>query len=197
MRKVALLSALAGLLFGSAGEAAERVRLEARLVAADGAPLAQLPVRIVMGGGSGAREPTAGRKVTTDGDGRVTLEAETPMKTRRISLDNIFVRYPAQFLEIGIELDLRGRPALYWIELDNTREGTAALMKAFVTGPKGRFDRALKFHPDLYSWSIPDDPQGLMMTGVGAELKHHEMEGAPGEGWTVRLTLQKHEFEVR
>lgn len=198
MRKIAMLSGLAALVSGCSPEPVEeRVRLDAQFVNAEGAVLAQLPVRIVVGDIAGAREPSAGQIVTTDGDGRIDLDVVAPVKTRRITLDNMFARHRTQFLEIGVELELRGQPALYWIELDAIGEGTAGLMKAYVAGPDGRFDRLLDFHPDTHSWSIPGDPQGLMMSGIGADLKHHEMEGASDEGWTVRLTIEKHEFTMR
>lgn len=70
-------------------------------------------------------------------------------------------------------------------------------MHAFVAGSNGRFDEALKFHSDRHSWSIPGDPEGLLMSGIGAELKHHDMTGAPGEGWAVELMIEKHEFAMR
>ena len=193
-----MISGLLAMISGCAAEARdETVRLEARFVTMEGAPLAQTPVRIVVGDIPGARDPSSGQTLTTDDAGRIELEVVAPVKTRRISLDNVFARHETQFLEIGVELELRGQPALYWVELDVIKEGTAGLMKAYVAGPGGKFDRLLDFHSDTHSWSIPGDPQGLLMSGIGAELKSHEMQGAPGEGWTVRLTIEKHEFTMR
>lgn len=198
LRRLAILSGVLATLYGCSGEAIEeRVRLEARFVSAQGAPLAGTPVRIVVGDIPGAREPSAGATMTTDGEGRVELEVTAPVKTRRISLDNVFSFHRTRFLEIGIELELRGRPALYWIELDAIREGTVGLMKAYVAGPDGRFDRLLDFDPQMHGWTMPGDPQGLVMSSIGADLKAHEMEGAPGGGWTARLTIEKHEFTMR
>lgn len=198
VRRFAALSGILATLWGCSAQAVEeQVRLEAQIVDAQGAPLPRLPVRIVVGGSPQARAPSAGQVLTTDDEGRIRLEVAAPVKTRRITLDNMFARHKTQFLEIGVQLELRGRPALYWVELDYMREGTAGVMNAFVAGSDGRFDEQLKFHPEMHSWSIPDDAEGLLMSGIGADLKFHEMEGAPGEGWTVRLTIEKHKFEMR
>ena len=198
VRRFAVLSGALAVLWGCTAQAVEeQVSLEAQFVNAEGAPLQHLPVRIVVGGGPQARDPSAGQRLTTDDEGRIRLDVVAPVKTRRVSLDNAFVKHKTQFLEIGVELDLRGQPALYWVELDSIREGTAGLMKAFVAGSDGRFDEMLEFHPDVHSWSIPGDPEGLLMSGIGADLKFHEMEGAPGEGWAVRLTIEKHEFTMQ
>jgi hypothetical protein len=198
VKRLAMLSGIMAVFWGCSAQAVEeRVLLEAQFVNMEGGPLAQLPVRIVVGDIPAARDPSAGRTVTTDEEGRIRLDVAAPVKTRRITLDNMFARHKTLFLEIGVELELRGQPALYWIELDNMRQGTLGGMKVFVAGSDGRFDQTLKFHPEVHSWSIPGDPEGLLMGGIGADLKYHEMEGAPGEGWTVRLTIEKHEFTMR
>jgi hypothetical protein len=198
VKRIVVISGILATLLGCSAQATEEeVRLEARFVDMQGAPLPQLPVRIVVGGGPQAREPAAGQLVRTDDDGRIRIEVFAPVKTRRIALDNIFARHKSQFLEIGVELELRGRPALYWIELDQVREGAAGLMHAFVADRTGRFDLPMTFHADTHSWSIPDDPEGLLMGGIGAELRHHDMTGAPGEGWDVQLVIEKHEFTMR
>jgi hypothetical protein len=198
VRRFAVLSGVLAALWGCSAQAVEeQVRLDAQFVDIEGAPLRQFPVRIVVGDIPQARTPSAGKVLTTDEEGRIRLEIAAPVKTRHITLDNMFARHKSQFLEIGVELELRGQPALYWIELDHLRAGTAGLMKAFVADSKGRFDQMLRFHPDNHSWSIPGDPEGLLMSGIGADLKYHDMEGAPGEGWTVKLTIEKHEFTMR
>lgn len=198
VKRVGVLSGILAVLLGCSAQATEEeVRVDAQFVDMQGAPLKQMPVRLVVGGGPDAREPSAGRHIATDDEGRIRLEVVAPVKTRRITLDNVFARHRSQFLEIGVELELRGRPALYWIELDQVREGAAGLMHAYVAGPGGRFDQALTFHADTHSWSIPGDPEGLLMGGIGAELKHHDMTGAPGEGWAVQLLIEKHQFTMR
>jgi len=193
-----MISGLLAMLSGcSAAAKDEPVRLDAQFVDMAGAPLAQMPVRIVVGDIPGARDPGAGRTLATDGEGRVRLEVTAPVKSRRLSLDNPFAWHRTQFLEIGVELELRGQPALYWIELDAVKEGTSGLMTAYVAGAGGRFDRQLEFHSATHSWSIPGDPQGLMMSGIGADLKYHDMEGEAGSGWAVKLVVEKHEFTMR
>lgn len=198
MRRIAILSGMLAALSSCSAQAAEEtIRIEAEFVDMSGAPLPQLPVRIAVGGARAAREPAAGLKLTTDAQGRVLLEVVAPVKSRRVSLDNSFVRHQARFLEIGVELELRGQPALYWVELDHVKEGTLGVMHAYVAGAAGRFDEMLAFHPETHSWSIPGDPQGLLMSSTGAELRFHEMEEAAGKGWTVRLTIEKHVFTIR
>lgn len=196
--KARIMAGLLTILFGAAAQAAaDPLHIEATFVRQDGSAYANQPVRIVVGSMPEARLPEAGHKLVTDSEGKVVLDLDAQVATRRVSLDVWFIRHKANFLEIGVELDLLGKPALYWIELDQVRQGTVGLMKAFVAGDDGRFDRMLEFHPETHSWSIPGDPQGLVMTDIGADLKFHEMEGESGKGWTVRLAIEKQEFTVR
>lgn len=135
--------------------------------------------------------------MTTDQDGRFTRKVDAPVKKRSITLDNLFVRHPSRFLEVGVELELAGRRALYWITLDHVRDGTAGQMVAYVAGPNGKFDRMLKFHKSSHSWTFPDEPDGMHMSEIGAALRHHEMTGSSEAGWKVDLIIKKHEFTVR
>lgn len=105
VRRVAVLSGILAALLGCSAQAVEeQVRLDAQFVDRQGAPLQQLPVRIVVGGSHQARDPSAGQILTTDDEGRIHLEVAAPVGTRRITLDNIFARHKSQFLEIGVEL---------------------------------------------------------------------------------------------
>ena len=193
-----MLSGLAALLSGCSPEPVEeRVRLDAQFVNVEGAPLAQSPVRIVVGDIADAREPSAGQTVTTDGAGRIDLDVVAPVKTRRITLDNMFARHRTQFLEIGVELELRGKPALYWIELDMLKEGALAGISAYVQAPDGRFSRRLAFHDATRSWSFPDQPDGMLMSDIGANIRRHDMTGSVGGPWKIDLVIEKQEFTVR
>jgi hypothetical protein len=45
-------------------------------------------------------------------------QLEAPIQQSRINLDSIFARHDTRVVVAGIELELVGRQALYWIEID-------------------------------------------------------------------------------
>jgi len=189
---------IAGLVCALAGGAsADPVDIRARFVHPDGRPIARLPVRILAGGEARPRSPEAGERMTTDADGRIARRVDVQIGRRGVALDNALTRHAARSFVVGVEIELVGRPALYWIELDLVRAGTLGGMAVYVQGPAGRFDTPLTFHDATQSWSIPGDPQGLLMSSRGAELKFQEVTGSAQAGWTVDLVIEKHAFTRR
>jgi hypothetical protein len=98
---------------------------------------------------------------------------------------------------VAVEMELIGRQALYVIELDQVRDGTVGAMNAWIAGLDGRFDTPLTFHEDTHSWSFPDDPAGMLMSGIGADLRQFELLGSAEEGWTATLVIEKQSFTLR
>lgn len=174
---------------------ADPMQVRLRLVDESGTALSGLETRIVVGSEPESQTPRAGARVRTDGDGTAIYEVEAPVKSRRVKLDSFFVRHPSQLIEVGVELELLGRRALYWIELDLVKAGPVADMRAYVAGPDGNFDRALVFHHPP-SWSIPDDPSGLRLTNIGCNLLSHDMRQLPDRSWEVDLVLEKQIFRT-
>lgn len=175
---------------------ADRIDVTVQLVRRDGAPIAERPVRLVVGSEPGSRSPQAGESLTTDAEGRIRRIVDAPVRSRRITLDNAFIPHKVKSIAVGVELDLAGRPVLYWAELDSHRQGTLGRLIAYVPGRSGNFDAMLQFHPREFAWSFPGEPDGPRLTGIGAELRSHAMEGGDGS-WKVDLVIEKHEFEVR
>lgn len=193
-RIAALVAAIVG--FGSTA-AADPIAIDARFVNESGAPIAGLDVRLVVGSEPGSRQAEAGSRLVTNGDGRVTYAVDADVASRSVALDFFLFRHPARTIEVGVEMELVGRKALYWITLDLVRDGTVGGMEAFVQGAGGRFDRQLKFHPQTHSFSFPDEPDGMLMSGIGADLRYHEMSAQDGGPWTVELLIEKHTFQIR
>ncbi|QYK40392.1 MAG: hypothetical protein KF887_13285 [Paracoccaceae bacterium] len=182
----------------SAGMAmAEQLRLTGRMTDPQGRPMAQERFRLVLGSEGDARAPGAGRHLTTDAQGRFHLTADVTLPSRRIRTGLLFGHADARLLEIGMEFDLIGHPALYWVEVDFMREGARLGISTFVAGNGGRFDVPLTFHDTGHSWSIPGDPRGLRLTGTGADVRiEHSDEG---DGGILRLDIAviRHRFEMR
>lgn len=176
---------------------AEPVNLTLKLVDEAGKPLAGQALRIAIGSAADASAPGAGQRLSTDAGGVARMTAEATIERRSVSSTSVFTRHPAEHLVVGVELDLIGRRALYRIRLDQTKAGTVGQINAFLAGAGGRFDQPLTFHADTQSWSLPDDPAGLRLTGIGAELKAHSMEGSPETGRTVTITIAKQSFKRR
>ena len=147
-----------------------------------GRPLPDLSMRVVFGSDPSPRLPDAGRTVVTDAQGRFAVQADVTLKSRRVRLDSLFSRHQSQLLEIGFELDLLGQPALHWVELDFIAgQGPLRGINTFVAGSRGLFDEPLVFHSRDHSWSIPGDPRGLRLTGVGTDVRVETWEdGIPG-----------------
>jgi len=158
------LTFLTGLLtcfMGSTQQAAaEPIQVKARFVGEDGSALAGMTVRMVIGSEKDSRAPNAGKTFTTDGNGRVTYTADAPIKERKIQVGSAFFRSASQLIEVGVEMELLGRRALYWVELDLVKAGPLMGQATYVAGSSGRFDRMLKFSDKTHSWSFPDDPKG-------------------------------------
>lgn len=193
-RAAAAMAAILGL---GAAATADPIRIDAQFVGEDGQPLQAFDVRLVVGSDPGARDPEAGVRLATDADGHISHAADADVAMRSITLDNAFFRHPARTIEIGVEMELVGRRALYRITLDLVRDGTVGAMTAFVQGPDGRFDRQLEFDSGSHAFSFPDQPGGMLMTSIGADLKFHEMTGADGGPWIVDLVVEKQVFTVR
>lgn len=195
----ALLSAAALSIFTLSAQQvrAEPVNLTLKLVDEAGKPIAGQALRVVLGSEAEASAPGAGQNLSTDLNGVVRLTAEATIDRRSVSSTSAFTRHPAEHLVIGVELDLIGRRALYRVRLDQTKAGTVGQINAFLPGAGGRFDLPLAFHADTQSWSLPDDPAGLRLTGIGVELKAHSMEGSAETGRRVALTIAKQAFKRR
>jgi hypothetical protein len=189
----------ASALLGASGAMADPVRVEARFVTDEqpAVPLASRAIRIAVGSGPGLRKADAGATYTTDADGRVAFSVDAPVVKRRITIDNPIVFHDAWFVEVGIELDIVGRSALYIVQLDMVRDGALGVMTVNMAGKSGDFDAPLVFHADTHSWSFPGEPDGWRLTSIGANLLSHDMTGSPESGWTISLEVAKQNFTVR
>lgn len=180
---------------------ADVLDIHGQLVRSDGSPLANHPLRLVVGTEPDPRGPQAGQRLTTDAEGRFRRRLETKVPRRLKTLDIWFIPHRTDLIEVGVELELLGRPALYWIELDHMREGVLGGMDVFLKDGSGRFRQRLKFHSQRHSWSFPDDPNGMLLTGIGANLRAHDARvttAADGRRhWTVELKIEKAEFTRR
>lgn len=196
MRRIVL--ALLVLLGATHVTAADPIDIEVRIVKQDGSPHAGLPVRLVVGSEPDSRASTAGETLTTDSDGKISRKVDAPVVDRKVSLGNPFVKRSSKYVAVAVELELVDRRALYWTDLDYLKDGTLGQMVAYVAGPDGVLDDMLTFHADQHAWSFPDQPDGMLMTSIGADLKSFSMEKtADGAGWIVRLEIVKQEFTVR
>jgi hypothetical protein len=176
---------------------ADKVDLRLKFIAPDGTALAGLPVRIATGTEDALREPEAGERGETDANGSFDRMLDAPIEQRRVTLDNWFIRHPSNLLRVAVEMELVGRQALYVIELDQVRDGTVGAVNAWIAGTDGQFDTPLNFHEETHNWSFPDDPAGMLMSSIGADLRQFELLGSVDEGWTATLVIEKQNFTVR
>lgn len=176
---------------------AEPIQVKVRVVDEAGKPIPALDLRLVIGSEKNARSPDVGKKVRTAADGSVRFHVDAPIKERKIQLDSVFARHNSKLIEIGVEMEFLGRRALYWIEIDHVKAGPLAGMNVFLQKADGPFDQPLKFYTKTHSWSHPDPKSGMMLTGIGAKLREHDMTQTADGKWIVNLLLEKQKFEMR
>lgn len=178
--------------------AAEPIQVKAQFVHEDGSAISGMAVRMVIGSEKDSRAPHAGKTLTTDGDGRVSYTVDAPIKERKIHTGSVFSRSASQLIEVGIEMELLGRRALYWIELDVVKAGPLMGLAAYVPGSSGQFDQMLKFNDKTHAWSFPDDPKGMQLTSTGANVLQHDVKKDAATGrWEISLKVEKQKWERR
>ncbi len=176
-------------------QADDTIEVSVQVVRRDRSPIVGLPVRVVVGTEKDARAPNAGARLVTDANGRVFRSVRGNARKRSVTLDNVFVRHRMDSIDVGVEMKLLGRPALYWVELDSNRVGTLGGMAAYVSGRSGRFDRQIKRHPKYsYLWAFPDDPNGRPLEGTGANLRLPSAESTTDANgarrWKIDFVLE-------
>ncbi len=180
---------------------ADLLDIRGQLLRPDDSPLANHPLRLVIGTEPEARAQEAGLRLVTDTQGRFRRQIEAKVPRRFKTLDIGFIPHRTDLIEIGVELDLLGRPALYWIELDHLRDGVLGGMGVFLMDGSGRFRQRLQFHSKTHSWSFPDDPRGMQLSDIGATLRAHDARVTAAVGgkrhWVVELKIEKGEFTLR
>lgn len=195
MAALANRGALALLLLTMAGSLhAGAIELDGRLIDEQGRPLAGLPIRVVFDRDPDPQAAQAGLRLETDADGRFRRRIEQAPKRRFVTLDVAFIPHRSTHVGIGVELELVGRRALYWIDLDHVKGGTLGQMTAHLPGRDGRFDEPLRFQTPA-SYVLPD---GMLLTSIGAELQAFELDppaaGDDRSPWKARAVIVKQTF---
>lgn len=175
---------------GSAG--ADAIEVDGRLSDEQGRPLAGLPIRVVLDRDRGPRAADAGVRLTTDADGRFRRRIEQVPRRRFVTLDTAFIPHRATYVGIGLELELVGRRALYWIELDRVKGGTLGRIAAYLAGDDGRFERPL-VRQAAATYALPD---GMLLTDIGARLDAFELSppSAADPTWRASVAVIKQAF---
>jgi hypothetical protein len=189
-------------LFGAIRAAhADGIEIEGRLIRQDGSPIAGENFRVVVGSEKDSHGPSAGAVVKTDAEGRFKRTLEAPVERRWITVYSPFIPQRPLHIAVAVEMDLLGRRALYWVNLDYLKSGVLSQMVAYIADRNGRFDRLLTFKSSPPTYTFPDEPDGMQLSGIGAELKSWEMVATDlPDGktrWTVRIEIEKHEFKRR
>jgi len=66
-----------------------------------------------------------------------------------------------------------------------------------VRGRAGLFDLPLTFHAREHAWSVPGDPRGMRLTGIGADVLIDGANDGAGGVWQVDLVVTRHRFQMR
>lgn len=175
----------------------DELHLTGQMSDAQGKPMAGEAFRLVLGSDPGPRQPDLGYHLTTDAQGRFTLRGPVALAPRRVRLDSLFARHESRLLELGLEFDLLGQPALYWVEVDFTRHGPLRGISAYLAGREGRFDTPLTFHPREHAWIIPGDPQNLRLSDIGADVLVLDANNGEAGLWRIEIAVTRQSFAMR
>lgn len=179
---------------------ADTIDLSVRIVDEKGAPHVGMPVRVVIGTEPESRTANAGARLATNSDGHVSRIVGAAVE-RRWATGDFLIPRRLDTLFIGVELDLLGRRALYWVTLtDYGSRGALIGVETFVQRRDGTFDLALK-RVEPASWRFADQPDGLLMSDIGVKPRAWELESTTlpdgKRRWRVVLDLEKQEFTRR
>ncbi len=166
------------------------------LTDATGAPVANAPVRIVVGSADGWEHAAAGARAITNASGRADVSAKVPAETRRRKMPTAFwpqlLARPlaTQHFTLSVELPFLQRPWLYVADLDVFPDGTNVInaMRMFGADADGNFTVPTSRSGD--AWTLPRFP-GLVMP-AGHDVAHVKaVADAAGARWTVTLAFRR------
>lgn len=163
-----------------------------------GQPVANAPVRIVLGGAPQDQPAAAGTVFTTgaDGSARVTTAAtiDQAARTRPTNfLDSLFAKAePTDHIAFGVELDYLTYRWLYVGDLYRFMDGDVVFpdgLALFSRDTGGRFSRRAVAHDD--GWEITD-LGAMRLTTPGHALTGFQWQPAAGaDEWQLSLTLRR------
>jgi hypothetical protein len=193
LRRRACLLAFGVLLMVSRQATAADATLDVHvaLTDANGAPIANAPIRLVFGSTPGWDAPGVGTPFTTDakGEHRFTTKASLDIQKLKVPT-NFFTQLVSRaqetrHLRVAAELPYRGKSWLYVAEVNRFPDGSnlgRAVMQVYGIDPKGRF-------------TVPAVAAGYKLSRFF--LEPAEAEAQDATRWTVHLTFLREPEPVR
>jgi hypothetical protein len=161
-------------------------------------PIPGASVRLVFGAQPGWQSALAGHRFTTDAKGGHTFAAPVAIEARAIRWPTNFVSSlfrraePADFLQLGAELDYAGHRWLYVIDVHRFRSDGTVMRSGFsVFTRNARGDFTEKANVTDVGWAMAD-MNGLVLAEPGhriADLTLLPVEGDEGTSPRWRLTV--------
>ena len=177
------------------------------------APVANLPMRVVLSSDPDPRAPGAGKRYVTDAKGRVRDTLRVTMESRRVNLDIPLVTHKARGFEIGLEIEMDGMPLLYTLTLDEVKKATLiSNRQVFTRDARGDFKREVDLEwswmsndgRDVYTLPprdpktfdrLPDPPSSRLTMRNLQMLPHPRADGS--NRWTLEVLLTLDPYRPR
>jgi hypothetical protein len=173
------------MLFGQASASEVTLDVHVTLVDKDNAPIANAPIRLVLGSAPGWDAPGAGTTFTTDAKGEHHFTTTTSLDIQKMKMPTNFftqlvsAREKTRHLRFGAELPYRSQPLLYVADINWFPQGAnlgRSVMNAYGVDAKGRF-------------TVPAGTRGHRLSQFF--LEPVEAETGDAQRWTVTLMFQR------
>lgn len=178
-----------------------------KLTDLDYKPIPNVPVRVVFGSEKDWQAPGAGRRIVTDAKGEarfsapVTLERRTKKKPTNFASSLVSPAQPAEFLQVGAEMEYVGFRWLYVIDVYRFPDGDSLLdgFEIYTADDKGTFTRKAKHEPKGGGWLMAD-LKGMALTTPGYDA--YDFMLAPdrtdnsGKHWRLNVSFKRYPAPV-
>ena len=184
-------------------QTAESLDCHVRLVDGQGPALAGVEVRLIVDGSDDPTDPNSGIRATTDEQRRVHRSVDHGVFPAMLRLSRGFAGTPTHRARVGVELELLGRKALYWVTLDllDSNEAVSRVFDVRFADASGQFTVPIVSYPETHDFALPDDPSGVRLSQIGIDVDLFDLELAEDSVnrrvWRAEIEIIKHLIEWR
>ena len=171
------------------------------------APIPNVPVRVVFGSEKDWQAPGAGRRISTDAKGEarfsapLTLERRMKKKPTNFASSLVSSAQPAEFLQVGAEMEYAGFHWLYVIDVYRFPDGDSMLdgFDVYTVDDKGAFTRKAMRESRGGGWLMAD-LKGMALTTPGYDAYEFMLAPDPSDAsrkrWRLNVSFKRYPAPV-
>jgi len=171
------------------------------------APIPNVPVRVVFGSEKDWQAPGGGRRINTDAKGEARFSAplalERRMKKKPTNFASSLVSsaQPAEFLQVGAEMEYAGFHWLYVIDVYRFPDGDSMLdgFDVYTVDDKGAFTRKATRESKGGGWLMAD-LKGMALTTPGYDAYEFMLAPDPSDAsrkrWRLNVSFKRYPAPV-